>query len=124
MKFPEKSNHAGGYLRRYRRAAGHGFANIFKQFRGRRTFQQISAGARAKRVKDAIIVVINGQHQDLHLRITLFEDANSFDAVHSRQTDIAEQYVRNISRQACQGIFHRRVAARTAKAAGKVYQRR
>ena len=36
-------------------------------------------------IKDAVIVVIDGEHQNEQLRVALFQDFDAFDAVHARQ---------------------------------------
>src|SRR6185295_11492502 len=90
MKLAEEFYDSGGYFRRNRRASGHCFPDILQQLRRRGAFQQITTGSGAERVKDAIIVVINGQHEDLHFGETLFEDADAFDATHAWQANITQ----------------------------------
>src|SRR5215475_10638143 len=106
MKLAEKADYPAGDLRRNGSATGHCFANILEQFRWRRALQEIAARARTQRVKDAIIIVIDGEHDDLHLGKTLFNYANSFDATHAWQPYVAEENVGNVGLQTRQSFFH------------------
>ncbi len=113
---PEEHDHAAGNFRRHGRAAGNGVLQTLQQANWRCFLQQVAAGAGAKRVKDAFVVVINREHQQQQIGIALFQNAYPFDAGHAGQADVAEHYVRKAAANPGEGVFHRAVGARALKA--------
>ena len=44
--------------------------------------------ARAQGLEDPLVVVVDGEHQDGHLRKLFFQDLDALDAVHPREPDV------------------------------------
>src|SRR5262245_13778871 len=115
-KRPEESDHAARNLRRHRRTTGHGLTQRLEQARRRRLLQQIPRRSRAPRLEDAIVIVVDRQHQDEQIGMPLLEDANAVDAAHAGKTDVVEDDVREIAVDPVERFLHRTEGARTAKA--------
>src|SRR6266404_3799732 len=84
----EQTDHPVRYLGRHWGPAVNHFANAFQQAGHGCLFQQIPTCAGAKSLKDAIIIVVDGQDQRQERGIALFEQPNPFDTGHAWQSNI------------------------------------
>src|SRR5947207_14124198 len=75
--------------------------------------EQVSACAGAKRLEYPLIVVVDRQHEQRELRMTLAQQANAFDARHAWQSDVHERYVWQVAGNSRQRFFHRAIASDT-----------
>src|SRR5262249_57219297 len=89
----------------------------------RRLLEQITGSARAERIEDALIIVVDGERYQQRLWAQLFQQPDAFDAAHPRQSDIYERYVRRGGVDFRRRFFHRAETADAAKAIGAVEQR-
>ena len=104
---------------RHRRAAAVGFAQTFEQTHRRRALEQTTVCARAQSVENLIVVIINRQHQNQHLRIFFFQDFDALNPVHSGQTDVGKHDVRDVHFDPVDSFFHRLIRAGAFKTVGK-----
>ena len=81
------------HLRGHRRAAGMNFVNRLDQSVVTGVLQQITAGARAQRIKNAVAVFVSRQHQDAKSGQFQFEFGDTFDAAHAGQIDVHQSHV-------------------------------
>ena len=56
------------------------FANRFENSRRRRLLQEVPARAVAQRLEDPLLFCEHRQHEDLHARVFLAQEANPFGA--------------------------------------------
>src|SRR6266496_2046668 len=86
----KQADHAPSDLGRHRRATVCRFADAIQQTGGRRFLQEVTTRARTQCLEDAIVIIVNSEHQNTKRRKLLLEPAHAFDTIHSRQADIGE----------------------------------
>jgi len=115
--------HAARDLRRHRGPAVHHLANGLQQSLRGGLLEKVTRGARAKGLKDSVVVVIDGKNQQDKIRVRLPEVADPFNPRHSREPQIDQRHIGALRPQPRQSFLHAGEAARKGVPAGRVDQR-
>jgi len=116
----EELDHFTGDVAGHRGAALVHIAHGLEELAGGGAFEEITAGAGGEGLKDALAVVIDGEHEELEPGMGGLELAHAVDAVHAGQVDVHEHDVGEESREFLQGFFGGRMAADDREAGGGV----
>jgi hypothetical protein len=65
----------------------------FENFIRRSAFEQVTARSHLQCLENSVAVVVNRQHDDLHIRQQRPELARAFNARHFRQVDVHEHHL-------------------------------
>jgi hypothetical protein len=97
-----------------------GLADRLEEAGRRGLLQEVTRRTVADRLEDALLLAVDGEHEDFDGGPAPPDDANSFAARHPRQIDVEEEDVRQVRRERRQGVLDALEGARTAVAVASV----
>src|SRR5581483_11906482 len=116
----ERSDDFAGNGGRHGRAAFVDVANGLKEVGGALALEDVAGGAGGEGLEDAVVILVDCQHDNDHFGMALFEAGDAFDAVDAGHVDVHEDDVRAVVGQAAQGVGGGGVGADAVVAGGAV----
>ena len=110
----ERLHYFAGDVAGHGRAAGIHILDGGQQFRRADWLEQIAGSPGGERFEDAVRVVVDCKHEDLHAGKKFGQPANALDAIHAGQVDVHQHDLGRETRNLAQGILSARKSPDTA----------